>query len=285
MSQMNQRMGLLDLFGGQQQGLLGDPLMGMAQGLLAASGPSATPISFGQALGQGFKQMNENQESQMDRQLKYMLLQAQMKKLDNEDKITPYQQRYLDILEKKADPSRKPLPASALKLQQESLDNLGISNNISADLKQITQKLDSGELDIGPVENLLSKGKNFLGLSDDNSRNYATFRATLEKMRNDSLRLNKGVQTEGDAVRAWDEILADLNDGKLVSNRLKEAAKINERGALLQQNNIDVIRSNYGQDPLDLSTYQQPAAIMNAPSSNKSLSDLSDEELLQMLGQ
>lgn len=152
------------------------------------------------------------------------------------------------------------LPGSALKLQQEELDAINTAASINADVGALRNQIDSGKLSIGPVRNATSQAKNFLGLSDENSRNFASFRATLEKLRNDSLRLNKGVQTEGDAQRAWNELVSSINDPKVVSQRLAEIQKINERAINLRRNNINVIRSNYGVDPLE-NTPRPPAAV------------------------
>lgn len=154
------------------------------------------------------------------------------------------------------------LPTSALKMQGEELDAIGTASSINADLGAIGQQVTTGDLQLGPVKNLMAKAKNMAGVSDAQSRNLASFQATLEKLRNDTLRLNKGVQTEGDAVRAWNELLANINDPKLVSQRIGEIQKINERAANLRKMNVDVIRSNFGVEPMDTSGYQnQPAAV------------------------
>ena len=154
------------------------------------------------------------------------------------------------------------LPTSALKMQQDDLDAIGTASSINADLGALAQQIDSGKLKLGMVDNLTAKAKNFVGASDESSRNLATFQATLEKLRNDSLRLNKGVQTEGDAQRAWNEMIANINDPKLVKQRLGEIQKINERAVNLRKMNIDVIRSNFGVDPMDTSRQQNvPAAV------------------------
>lgn len=157
------------------------------------------------------------------------------------------------------------LPTSALKMQGEELDAIGTGSAINADLGAIGQQVQTGGLELGPVKNLMAKAKNIAGVSDEQSRNLASFQATLEKLRNDTLRLNKGVQTEGDAVRAWNELLSNINDPKLVSQRIGEIQKINERAANLRKLNVDVIRSNFGVEPLDTSNYQnQPAAVGGA---------------------
>ena len=173
--------------------------------------------------------------------------------------------------------ANKPLPAQALKLQQEALDIIGVASNSAADLGRIKEQIDNNEIDLGPVSNIINKGLNYAGLSTDESRKYQSFISTLEKLRNDSLRLNKGVQTEGDAVRAWNEILSNINDKKLVSDRLAEVKAINERAANIQAMNIDNIRANYGKEPLDISSYKkQPSALGQ---SNKSDDPLYKEYL------
>lgn len=156
----------------------------------------------------------------------------------------------------------KPMPPAALKMQQEALDAIGTASNISTDLNAVKSLVDSGKLDLGMFSNAIGSGLNYAGLSTENSRNLATFKATLEKLRNDSLRLNKGVQTEGDAQRAWNELLANINDNKLVSKRLEEIQNINNRAATLHEMNVENIRNNYSLPTLDTTGYKtQPAAI------------------------
>lgn len=159
----------------------------------------------------------------------------------------------------------KPLPTTALKLQNEALDIIGTANGINADLNQVEKQLETNKLKLGPVENLKSQALNAAGFSTPESRNFASFRATLEKQRNDSLRLNKGVQTEGDAQRAWNELFNNLNDKQVVKQRLQEIQKINKRGADLQKLQVDQIRANYGAAPVDFTQFEnRPAALGNS---------------------
>jgi hypothetical protein len=175
----------------------------------------------------------------------------------------------------------KPMPARMMTQQQESLDAIGLGSAIEADLKALENQIDSGKLKLGMVENAIGSTKNFLGLSDENSRNQASLKATVEKMRNDSLRLNKGVQTEGDAVRAFNELLANLNDPQIVKQRFSEIRAINRRGVELQKRNVDVLRQEYGKEPLDFTGYEnQPAAVgKGTPSSGGGLSKEEQSEL------
>jgi hypothetical protein len=166
-------------------------------------------------------------------------------------------------------PSRdgqKPLPPGALKMQQDALDAIGVSSSINSDLGAIEKQIESGKLKFGPISNLINKGMNATGNSSEESRNFGSFTSTLERLRNESLRLNTGVQTDGDAQRAWNELFQNINDTDLVKQRLTEIRNINKRGAELQQLKIDGVRANYGHGPMDTSAQREvPAALNTAP--------------------
>lgn len=167
--------------------------------------------------------------------------------------------------------SAKPvkLPVQALKMQNEGLDVIGTAGGINADLGVVEKQLEDKKLKLGPVENLKSQALNAAGRSTPESRNYASFLATLEKQRNDSLRLNKGVQTDKDAERAWNELFNNLSDPEVVKQRLQEIQKINKRGADLQKLQVDQIRANYGAPPLNYSQFEQrPSGLGNESTSS-----------------
>lgn len=161
---------------------------------------------------------------------------------------------------------QKPLPATALKMQNEAMEKLTVARNINTDLASIETQIQSGKLQFGPISNLKNMGLNLAGMSTEGSRNFATFKSTLEKLRNDSLRLNTGVQTDGDAQRAWNELFQNINDTEFVKQRLGEIRKINERGADLQKLQVENIRSNYNAPQIDYSQYEnQPSALGSSP--------------------
>ncbi len=159
-------------------------------------------------------------------------------------------------------PNLKPLPPTVLKMQGEEIDMIQTAGGINADLKALVGQIDDKKLDLGVMSNLVNKARNKVGLSNEESRALGSFSTTLQKLRNDSLRLNKGTQTEGDAVRAWQELVDGINDGKLVRQRLEEIQALNDRAIKLRVNNVDLMRANYGHEPIDLSSYiKQPAAV------------------------
>lgn len=156
------------------------------------------------------------------------------------------------------------LPASALKMQQAELDAVGTASGIQADLGAIKQQIDSGVLRFGPMQNVVNKARNAAGMSNESSRAFASFVSSLEKLRNDSLRLNTGVQTDGDAQRAWNELFQNINDTEFVSQRLEEIQAINERAVNLRLMNVENIRQNFGAEPLDTTGYQNQAPAIKA---------------------
>jgi hypothetical protein len=167
------------------------------------------------------------------------------------------------------------MPAAALKMQAEDLDAIGAASSIGADLGAIGQQISGGRLNLGPIDNTVAGIRNWAGFSDENSRNLATFKSTLERLRNESLRLNKGVQTEGDAVRAWNELLANINDPALVQKRIGEIQSINNRAADLRKMNMDVLRGNYGLDPMDVTQFRNvPPAVSGGPNPSDPNSEL-----------
>ncbi|WP_234263088.1 hypothetical protein [Hydrogenophaga sp. NFH-34] len=163
--------------------------------------------------------------------------------------------RLATINGKPVEGTEKPLPVAALKMQQDDIDAMGLASTTSADLGAIAQQIDDGTLNLGLVRNAWNKARNSVGMSTEESRALGSFQSTLEKLRNDSLRLNKGVQTEGDAQRAWNELFQSLSDPRLVRQRLGEIRAINERAAAMRGSSVQTLRENYGAAPLDMSRH------------------------------
>jgi hypothetical protein len=156
-------------------------------------------------------------------------------------------------------PTKAPsLPAGMQKAEDEDIEAIQTATGISRDLGVLGDQIATGKLKLGPLTNAQAAAQNYLGMSDADSQNYASFKATLEKMRNDSLRLNKGVQTEGDAQRAWNELFASTNDPAVVGKRLQEIQAINERAVQMRSQGINLRRKRNMVEPLDVSQIVDP---------------------------
>lgn len=149
------------------------------------------------------------------------------------------------------------LPVAMQKAEDADLEAVDLARNISADVNAQRAALERGDFSVSPMSKAAYAIGGAIGMGGPETAAYNSFRSTLEKMRNDSLRLNKGVQTEGDAQRAWNEIFSALgsNDMGTVSNRLSEIEKINARAAAEAQRRVDIRRQRNGADGFDWQAY------------------------------
>ena len=162
------------------------------------------------------------------------------------------------------------------------MQSIGTFAGIDADISGLENQIEAGKLKFGPIKNLASRAKNYVGASDEESKNFASFQSKLENMRNGVLLLNKGVQTEGDAQRAMGEIMSNPNDVDVVKQRLAEIRALNRRAVELRKNNVNTLRSNFGHDELDFSKYEkQPATTNLAPQGAQPYSDAEKEARYQ----
>lgn len=153
-----------------------------------------------------------------------------------------------------ADPASKPLAAPVQKAEDQDLEAIAAASTMNDQLARIGEQISTGKLNLGPLNNKVSAVRNMAGMSNEESRNYGSLNATLEQLRNASLRLNAGVQTDGDAQRAWNELVTNLNDPALVQQRLTEIMALNERAMQLKTNMIQQRRHNARAEPLDIGT-------------------------------
>lgn len=168
----------------------------------------------------------------------------------------------------------KPIPVAALKLQNEALQNLGSITQTNDTIDNIIKGIDSGVLKTDIANRNVSKAMNYFGSSTPQSRSFANYEANLKKMVNDSLLLAKGVQTEGDAQRAADAILAAPYDTQAVKERLQELKRINKRSAEMQKLQVNQIRQNYGAGDLNFDQYE----------GGRDYSKMSDDDIRKALG-
>lgn len=162
-----------------------------------------------------------------------------------------------------------PMPEAAVEEIADIEFIAGQLGGVNADLNAIRGAITGGNLTLGPVENKISAAKNWASMSDPNSRNFGTMMATLQKQRNASLLLAKGVQTEGDAVRAWSELFDSFNDGAFVARRLGEIEEMNKRNAALATKKANTIKANYGRPTSGGQAYS-PAPSVNMEQTNSS---------------
>jgi hypothetical protein len=145
----------------------------------------------------------------------------------------------------------KPLPISALRIVDDANQAIAASSESKTLVDAAIAKLEGGQVKLGALRNMESRGRNFAGASSENSRAYADVQQTFEKLRNNYMLLAKGVQTEGDAQRAWASEIGEFvqNDNALALRQMKKAQGMIDRAIEAQNARIETIYTNFGSEP------------------------------------
>lgn len=164
------------------------------------------------------------------------------------------------------DPSggAKSIPVGALNKLLEVEDALGGTEVLGDIISKNQGRLTSGALDVGPGARFLGSIRTRLNMAGQNDVNLSELNADKTKIVNESLRLNKGVQTEGDAQRAGEELMA-ANDQQTLLRAFDRLSEINARAVQLQRQKQSLINSNYGRVSDDDTLGSMPGA--RAPAS------------------
>lgn len=139
--------------------------------------------------------------------------------------------------EKKAE---NKLSGTLQKAEEDDIFALETSKNINKDVDKFDNLIADGKLEFGVIDTMGDFVRGVTGFQGEEEINTSKFKSFISKLRNDSLRLNKGVQTEGDAQRVMDELFNafDSNDEKVIQEKLREIKVINERAIELRKRQI-----------------------------------------------
>ena len=227
-----------------------------------------------------FEQQQLGDKFGMDVKLKQMELD-QSKSLADERYNRDVELKRLGIEQSQ----NKPLPSPIVKEQQKIRDQIASAVQMNNMLSGFEKQLDEGKLNLSLTGNAANQALNYAGMATDESTNFSNFQAGMEKMRNDSLRLNSGVQTEGDAQRAWNELFKNINDEKVVKARLAEIRKYNDSAINFKKGDINAMRAEYGKGEFDDSVYgQQSQPATNQAQQGQQGKTQTVEDVLKIYG-
>lgn len=103
--------------------------------------------------------------------------------------------------------------------------------------------------EIGPLAAARYESELALGRPSEQAAAYGLFRTNVQQIVNESLRLNTGVQTEGDAKREADSIMRNIHNPTYVAGRLRELKRINERAIRSREGAIQRRESRMSRPP------------------------------------
>lgn len=139
------------------------------------------------------------------------------------------------------------LSDKALNSVNEMNVQLSTATQNSQKINGLIGDIQSGRLNLGAANQLGAKTKNFLGMSDENSRGVENFQTALNQAVNDVLMMAKGTQTEGDAQRAATVIAANPpRDNAAAVQALQRLAAVQKNTISVLNGNINGIYENYG---------------------------------------
>jgi len=134
---------------------------------------------------------------------------------------------------------KQPLPAGALKLESEDItsayDAVTLAEKIDAQINSLL----ANKVDFSPAKNARLATMSAIGSNDPEVLAYNDFHRFKTTLVNESLRLNKGTQTEGDAIRAANE----LSNARSTQDVIKSLEKIRDINARAVENKNKIIAS------------------------------------------
>ena len=119
--------------------------------------------------------------------------------------------------------------------------------------------IQDGELEFGLFDNIDDAWKGWWGNQGREEELSSEFKIFIQKLANDSLKLAKGVQTEGDAERVGKELLSayDQNNSRLIKNRLLKMQEINQRTINIRKALLKNRRISQGAKPFDFEIFNE----------------------------
>jgi hypothetical protein len=181
-------------------------------------------------------------ESDRQFELRTMLANGQLTQQEFQRQMA---QSQLDLRKQlAAGKDQKVLPAGALKMESENITSAYEANQLASQVDSQMKSLIASGIKFSPVKNAQLAAKSALGATTPEVLAYNDFAQFRTKLVNDTLRLNKGTQTEGDAVRAANE----LTNAKSTQDIIRSLQKIRDINAqaVAMQNQIVISRRKSG---------------------------------------
>jgi len=150
------------------------------------------------------------------------------------------QQMKLDAEKRKEETARnKPLPSYLAKEEEADYGTATAATNLASDANNFISRIKSGEIKFGLKDKASIRARQLVGSQDPDVLAREDYDKFLKVLTNESLRLNKGTQTEGDAVRAAKE-LESSESPQAAASAMRRLLEINVRRT--QNASDDVLR-------------------------------------------
>jgi hypothetical protein len=189
-----------------------------------------------------------NQEANRQNQLLMASMMAQLRAQGMSD-TAAFREAQLRLQEDTArtrqEAERNKLPVPVITAYGTAAQNERQAGSVVQSVEQHIEDIKTGKLPLGVVPNTEAQLRNWLGKSTPESVLYADFLRTIDQSVNAVLSAAKGTQTEGDAIRARNQILRNPNDAAVVQGALKDLAKSVKESQDIYRNTLNQLGSRY----------------------------------------
>jgi hypothetical protein len=168
-----------------------------------------------------------------------LLIQQGNQALQAQNIAFQQQMRQAEV-DRKAETARsKPLPAYLAKDEEADYGTATAATNLASDANNFIGRIKSGDIKFGLKDRASIRARQLVGSNDPDVLAREDYDKFLKVLTNESLRLNKGTQTEGDAVRAAKE-LESSESPQAAASAMRRLLEINVRRT--QNASDDVLR-------------------------------------------
>jgi alkylhydroperoxidase/carboxymuconolactone decarboxylase family protein YurZ len=137
----------------------------------------------------------------------------------------------------------KPLPSYLAKGEDDDYATAKAATNLASDANNFIGRITSGEIKFGLKDKASIRARQVFGSSDPDVIAREDYDKFLKILTNESLRLNKGTQTEGDAVRAAKE-LDSSESPEAAAAAMRRLVEINVRRVQNASDDVSRRRTN-----------------------------------------
>ena len=141
--------------------------------------------------------------------------------------------------------ANKPLPSYLAKEEDADFSAANAATNIATDAYGYINRIKTGEIKFGLKEKASIRARQLFGSGDPDVIAREEYDKFVTNLVNESLRLNKGTQTEGDAVREA-KALQSSESKEAAASAMKRLVEINTRRAEGAASSVEKRRANAG---------------------------------------
>jgi uridine kinase len=145
--------------------------------------------------------------------------------------------------DKKTAAANKPLPSYLAKEEEGDFAAATAATNIATDAYGYINKIKTGDIKFGLKDKASIRARQLVGSGDPDVLAREDYDKFVKTLVNESLRLNKGTQTEGDAVRAAKE-LESSESKEAAANAMRRLVEINSRRVTDAAKSVETRRAN-----------------------------------------